>query len=172
MTRSLRKIAVLAAAAAVLAGCAQSPGTAAVVNGERISERDLVDAGQTIAAVFQQEESSAVVLNMLINEPIFTAVGKDHGIEITDQALQEYVTSVIEAEVSDEDFTPAGLDLLRVVWVSSQMQGNEDRDAISAELVEAWQTAEVVVNPRYGEFNEQGGLVPIERPWIAASPAQ
>lgn len=175
MIRRVRTLAVAAVAAAVLAGCTQVPGTAAVVNGQRITERDVTDAGQTIKAVFGEAQPASVAVDLLVNEPIFTRVSAAHGIEISDDAVKQffidYAAQNTGQEVTQADFTPAGIDVARLLWLSSQLSGQADADQIGQELTQARQDAEIEVNPRYGEYDEAGQLVPVQLPWIAAAPA-
>ena len=63
--------AVVLLTAAALAGCSAQPGTAAVINGTKITEGELDDATLEYVGLTGQEAQPSVVLNTLLAAEIF-----------------------------------------------------------------------------------------------------
>lgn len=178
-THLVRNAAALAAAGLVLAGCAAQPGTAATVNGTTISENDVDDATVEYVALTGQETSPVVVLNTLVQAELLDPIASDAGYAYSDAEVRNFFLE--QAALSGAQERPdvdsrAFLDLGRYLLQYNEISTSQDAQTILTELGTSLQEADLKVNPRYGQANESGVIVPTAKEWIqpseqAATPA-
>ncbi|MFH5824396.1 hypothetical protein [Georgenia sp. AZ-5] len=171
-TRSSRFVAVLGimAAAGAVAGCSAQPGTAGVINGVRITESELSDATLEFEALTGQDTAPSAVLTTLMLAQVFQEVGPEHGIAYTDEevaGLFEQQAALQGAEVPEDGFSEAFIDLGHYLFGVTELQSSPDAAAVGEKLSTAMNEADIEVNPRYGEA-VQGVVTPVEHDWIAA----
>jgi hypothetical protein len=169
----LRKLTVALVAALALVGlaaCSSNAGTAAVVDGHKISESDVGQYLQPNAQPFSNGQNKVVpkslALNTLIAERIYDKALKENGGAPSDaelnqaqqQALQGQKKSDLRKQVVKSGFTKSFVPVyLRVqslpVLLNERVQNGQDQKKIVASL-----DADVDVNASYGTWNSDGGL--------------
>lgn len=160
--RVLRGSLVAGAAAAVLAvsGCA-SADTAAVVNGERITEQEAQEASRQILAA--QPDSGITTANAvasLIMAGFINTVADGAGKGLSDSAARQAVAAI-------QDPSPATLELVRASLAFNQMTSEEQGRA-----VDLASKAKITINPRYGKFDPKKiSFDPSSPNWIKAEPS-
>ena len=173
-TRRLRTAIVAAATvlAAGLAGCSGTPGAAAVVDGEPISEATL---SQTVEDLGQITElPPRTVLSELIISPFLVEAATEAGFGTSEEEARAF----LDDAAANAGVDPAGLEfgpgaLLLGQRFAAQAKAQEagrvnDLEADATDLILA---ADVEVSPRYGRWNDVG-ITYISRPWlVGATPA-
>jgi hypothetical protein len=145
--RTVRSIAVagVLTGAAVLGGCAQSPGNAATVGGTAITRSAFDQAVSGAKQVSQLRPDQ--VLSVLIQGEVAAQVAQQRGITITDADRDKQLNPAV---LKIPDAHDLAYDLADVQIVSSKIGQN----AFGRELARA----DVTVNPRYGSWNPQKSL--------------
>lgn len=170
MARPFRSALVLAAAATVLAACSGSPGTAAVIDGERLSDADIAAAGADYAAVTGSEASPGAIVYTLVDGLILSDIAGEYGVAFSDEEVVEYAEQVATqsgGEIPEEGLSPTFIELMRVLQVQGALSADPNGQSIVADFSAVRENAEVEVNPRYGALQE-GQLVGTPRDWLAA----
>lgn len=174
MVRRKQLLSALAVAVAVgVAGCSAQPGTAAVVNGTRITEDQLDDATLEYVDLTGQPAEPAVVLNTLIAADVFPAIAAKHGLALSDQQVEQRFEELAQqqgAKVPEGGFSPAFIDLGHYLFAAAAAQQSADAQAVSEEFSAAMSDATIEVNPRYGEVTKEGAIQPVQHPWIVQTP--
>jgi len=168
-THLVRNAVALAAAGLVLAGCAAQPGAAATVNGTTISENDVDDATAEFVALTGQDTTPVVVLNTLVQAELLDPIATKAGYAVSDAQVQKFFLeqgALAGAEEPPNVDSPAFLDLGRFLMQYNEINSSQDAQKILTELGTALQDADVKVNPRYGQTNESGVIVPTAKEWI------
>lgn len=160
--RVLRAAALAVVAVTVLAvsGCA-SADTAAVVNGERITESEAQHAAEQVR---RAEPDSGIdtsgALQSLVMAGFINQVAEKHGKALSDSAARAAVPSI-------EDPAPATLELVKASLAFNQMTSQEQSEA-----VELASKADITINPRYGTFDaKRVSFDPTTPNWIKAEPS-
>lgn len=154
-------VAVAAVGVLALSACGTA-NTAAVVDGQRISERD---AQEAVTQIRQAQPSStldtpnavaSLVMAIFINR-VADAAGKG----LSDSAARAAVVQI-------QDPTPATLEL-----VKASLSWNQLTNAEQTQAVDSAAKADIVLNPRYGTFNGKSAqLFGKSTPnWIKPQPA-
>ncbi|WP_043498686.1 hypothetical protein [Georgenia sp. SUBG003] len=107
------------------------------------------------------------------------AIASEAGYAYSDAEVEKFFleqASLSGAGERPDVESPAFLDLGRFLLQYNEISSSQDAQAILTELGTAVQEAELTVNPRYGQANEEGVIVPTAREWIqqdeqAATPA-
>ncbi|GAB3443619.1 hypothetical protein GCM10027517_22300 [Phycicoccus ginsengisoli] len=148
-TRVLRASAAAVVAAGVLAvsGCATAD-TAAVVNGDRISETEVQEAVTQIKEVVPNAQiDTATALQLLVFAPFVVPVANRVGKGVSD--------SQVRASMDDSSgrLNDAALELIR----TSDLLNPNNPAALDQqqqnEAIDALHKAKVTINPRYGTFD-------------------
>jgi len=160
--RVLRASVVTVVAVTVLAvsGCA-SADTAAIVNGERITE---AEAQQAAEQVRRAEPDSGIdtsgALQSLVMAGFINEVAEKHGKALSDSAARAAVPSI-------ENPAPATLELVKASLAFNQMTSTEQGEA-----VQLASKADITINPRYGTFDaKRVAFDPSAPNWIKAEPS-
>jgi hypothetical protein len=160
-SRVLRGLVVVVAAALALtlSGCATA-NTAAVVNGQRISERDAQEAARQIqeaqpdSTITTPDAVAALIMAQFINE-----VADGAGKGLSDSAARAAIPGIANP-------SPATLSLVR-----SSLAWNQMTDTEHTQAVDAASKAQITINPRYGTFDPKQVRFDQSKPnWIKAEP--
>jgi hypothetical protein len=139
----------------------QQPGAAAIVNGTAISEKDV----QTVTAQFNAIPRAAKaaprdVLYNLILAPYVLAEADRAGKSISEAQARKVIGPVA-------NLSPATMDFIRM-----QLEIPTLSKASETSILATVARAKITVNPRYGTFDKQAGVLPTSPNWIkpTASP--
>jgi hypothetical protein len=153
--------ALVAAGALVLSGCGTTD-TAAVVDGRVISEQAIQTASTQYNEQFkpQQPLTTDSVLNWLIWSPSLLAEAKAAG-----QAQSQAQALAMLANITDPD--PATVELVQAQNALNAIRNDSDA---SKKVLARIGKLTVTVNPRYGTFDPQSGLLSASVPnWLPAT---
>jgi hypothetical protein len=152
-------VVIVAAAALALSGCATAD-TAAVVNGNRISEQEAQLAAQQIqqaqpnSTITTPDAVAALIMAGFINE-VADSVGKG----LSDSAARAAIPTI-------ENPAPTTLEL-----VKSSLAWNQMTEAEHTKAIDAASRADITINPRYGTFDPKQVRFEQSSPnWIKAEP--
>lgn len=155
-----RRIALAAAGALAALGLTAcgSANTAAVVNGDVISEQDAQTAAQQITEAFdlQTPLTTTDAVSSLVLAPFVIDAAADSGHPVSAEAARAALSAI-------DDPNEAAVTLVRANS-AYQVLTNADHAAILEEISKA----DVQVNPRYGTFDPSQGVVPNQPNWIKA----
>lgn len=169
-TRLSRGIAAAGLVAALaLGGCGAHPGSAAVVDGERISESDLDRAVADFAAVTGQQIDSPTMLSTLVVAPMILDVAAEYGVAASDDEASALLDRQAEASglpVPEDGYGSGVLQIAKMTIVNQTMSVSPDGNAAMGDVNTRITEADVEINPRYGEFDPSGQVVPQALPWI------
>lgn len=169
LARKARPMLALAAAGLVLAGCAARPGTAATVDGHRITDADVAAATTEYQEFSGQEVEASVVLNTLIQAEVMQPLAKENGFGVSHAEVEEFLTQQAvmlgNAELP-ESSSPAFLDLGRFLLQLNEIQADADGEEILTEFGQRLGTAEISASPRYGTVSDDGVVQPTTPDWI------
>ena len=148
-TRVLRASAVAVVAAGVVAvsGCATAD-TAAVVNGDRISETEVQEAVTRIKEVVPNAQiDTATALQLLVYAPFVTKVADGAGKGVSD--------SQVRASMNDTSgkLNDAAVELIRTSDLLNPNNPSGLDQQQQSEAIDALHKAKVTINPRYGTFD-------------------
>ncbi|MGC5628613.1 hypothetical protein ACPYO6_10260 [Georgenia sp. Z1344] len=170
MARTIRSAIVPALAlGALLAGCSANPGTAAVIDGEEMSEREAQSVAGELVGVFGQELTTVdAVMNYAYSDAI-TRVAGENGLTVSDQAVRDQLATMTEQSgyTPDGDYLPQTLEIVESLMLAGQLQSDQ---ALSTQVTEAMSEVDIELNPRYGTV-EGGQYAQPAHPWLQAAPA-
>lgn len=173
MIRRIRTVAAVAALSALVASC-QTPGTAATVNGERITDREVAEATAQIAEAFPgQPVNPTDILGSLVFEKIFSDVAEQYDATVSDEELLASFNASAPMsglkEIDPETAAPSTVAFLRSLYYNQSLMGLPNAAEVTQALGGLIQNAQVEMNPRYGiDFDpEQAAFVPLTHEWIA-----
>lgn len=149
--------AVAVAAAVALSGCSTAD-TAAVVNGEVISEREAQTAARQVNEAFSPQTplDTRTAITSLITAPIINEVAAQAGKGISAASARTAMPNLAEP-------AEATIELVRANFALQNLSDTE-----RAQIFEELGKAEITVNPRYGSFDRDGAkLEPSAQNWIA-----
>lgn len=153
--------------AAALAGCSAQPGTAAVVDGRTITQSQLEDTHADLAPVLEGLDVRTTLVTMIV-APFFIEAAEENGVGVS--ADQAEATARQSAEQAGTAYQPLGEDALEVVrftMAAQQLQTLPDGAEVLSDVEEQIFAADLDVNPRYGDLDEETGqLVRAPLPWI------
>ncbi|WP_129339723.1 hypothetical protein [Cellulomonas endophytica] len=160
------------AAVLALGACAGQPGAAAVVDGREITSADVAEVRDQLGGVLQGVTSTNV-LAVLVQEPVVTELAADRGVAVSDDEARAALTQAVTAAGGEvPELGPASLAVGRYLVATNNLQGLEDAEGVSAELLERVAEQDVEVNPRYGSLDERNTVVaPTPVPWLVAPSA-
>lgn len=170
MARTIRP-AVLPALAlgALLAGCSANPGTAAVIDGEELSEREAQSVAGELSGVFGQPLTTVdAVLNYAYSET-FVRVAAENGLTVSDADVQDQLAALTEQSgyTPDGEYLPQTMDIVESLMVGGQLQNDPE---LSAQVTEQLGEVDIELNPRYGTI-ETGQYAAPAHPWLQAAPS-
>lgn len=148
----------LLAAGLALSGCSMHPGAAAVVDGQRISERALAESADALQPFLQSQLTPTAMLSSMIQAPVLLDVAAEHGFAASSEDAANYLDSIAEqAQIEAPETYPEGtLDVARMSIVTQKFStGEGDADGIQEEFTQRVAELDVSVNPRYGDWDAQ-----------------
>lgn len=170
--RAARTAVALAVGAALLTGCAQTPGAAAVVDGRTISETTLQRATAELGTLVPSGIPTEQVLINLIAAPYLLDRATRAGAGVSDaEARQLGDQLAAQAGLAEApELGEGSLTVLRATLAQQKLAQQPDAAEVFAEFEEDLAAADVELSPRYGSFDltSPGGIVAPERPWIDA----
>ncbi|WP_225755374.1 hypothetical protein [Actinotalea sp. Marseille-Q4924] len=170
--RAARTVAALAVGAALLTGCAQTPGTAAVVDGRTITEATLQEATAELGTLIPQGIPTQQVLINLIAAPFLLDAAAAAGAGVSEaEAVQLAEQLAAQAGLAETpELGDGSLTVLRSTLAQQKLTQSPDAAEVFASFEEELTNADVELSPRYGSFDltAPGGIVAPERPWIDA----
>lgn len=151
------RLAAVAAAAVLVAGCSPAPSVAAIVGNEEITN-EFVDQviSDCQAAVGGEPLTGQVVVGNLTISAVFDAVAAEAGFEFTDDEVAMMLEQRgMDAATIEMVSGTACMDFVRPVATSMLISSVVDE----ATLVAAVREIDVEINPRYGEWDPSTGAV-------------
>jgi hypothetical protein len=146
-SRALRGSLVAAVVAGVLAvsGCATAD-SAAVVDGERISEQELQEAvAQLNTAAPGANLDNRTALTLLLRAPFTTPIAAAAGKGLSD--------SQVLAALRTDDLNAAAIDIVRTSDAFNPQNPAVLSQEEQVQVLEEMEKADISVNPRYGKFD-------------------
>ncbi|MCV2396359.1 hypothetical protein OEB99_18770 [Actinotalea sp. M2MS4P-6] len=162
-------VGAMLATATLLAGCSPQPGTAAVVDGERIPQSDVADAIDDLGPVLSSTDPAAM-LSFLIISPVFVQVASEAGVGVSEQDGASFLDSAFEqsGQTPPATYSDAAVLLGEQAAASTNLSGLDDSSTALSTITERIAALDVEVNPRYGTFDpSSGSITAISLPWIA-----
>ncbi|MDD9206600.1 hypothetical protein PU560_08995 [Georgenia sp. 10Sc9-8] len=162
-----------AALGLALAGCSAAPGTAAVVDGERITVDDVNEAAADYEAISGQDVLPAAVAYSLVDARFINDVAADHGVAFSDAQVADFFAEQAAAaggQMPADGLSDAFLELGRSLMISANLGAGESTETIVEDYSAARQAADVEMNPRYGQLVD-GQLAPVTHEWLVGSGA-
>ena len=170
--RAARTAVTLAVGAALLTGCGQTPGTAAVVDGRAISESTLQEAVDELGTLVPQGITAQQVLINLIAAPYLLDAAVEAGAGVSEaEAVQLAEQLATQAGVPAlPELGEGSMAVLRATLAQQKLAQDPGAAEIFAAFEEDLAGADVELSPRYGTFDIASpvGIVAPERPWIDA----
>jgi len=170
--RAARTAVALAVGAALLTGCAQAPGTAAVVDGRTITEGTLQRATSELGTLVPSGIPTQQVLINLIAAPFLLDRATDAGAGVSEAEARQLADELAaQAGLAETpDLGEGSLTVLRATLAQQKLAQRPDAGEVFAAFAEDLAAADVDLSPRYGSFDltAPGGIVAPERPWIDA----
>jgi len=160
-SKHLSSLTLLLGATLALSSCGtQQAGTAAIVDGSAISDKDVQTVAVELAPLAQGQPpiSPGVVLSNMILQPyVLAEAGKNAP---DDTQVRKAIAKVAKP-------SPLTMDVVRTN-LAIQTLTPESKASILTKLAKA----KITVNPRYGAFDiKQVAVLPISPDWIKAGPA-
>ena len=157
------------ALAIALGGCAGQPGTAAVVDGERISQAQVEAVHTDLVEVFQGV-TGPQVLQSLIIAPFVLDAAQAEGVAVSDEQARTFLQDTATQAGADAgtEFSDASVELLRSDLSLQGIQSLGNAAEVMAGIETAIAEADVELSPRYGSGFDLagGGIAPLATPWI------
>lgn len=147
-----------------LTGCQTGrPGVAAFVGGDEITVDEVQEIATGVAAVLPEEQVDSGlqqrVLNQLVVALLFDEVAEQRGIEITPSDLDAVRANPqfpqLPPELPDGFVEP----LLRIYATADSIAQDEGPEAVNQAVLDAAASLEVEINPRYGKWNPEAGVI-------------
>ena len=173
-SRLLKVVSALLIAALAVSACASRPGTAAVVDGRTVLERDLSQASAELTQVLGQQVNSQAVLQILIVAPTMIQVASRNGVSISADQAEDFLDEEAAAggqEATDE-YDPGTITVGRYLLLDNLVRSAPEGAQIGAELQEEINGLDVELSPRYGEWTPEQGPVPVHPEWILEPAAE
>jgi hypothetical protein len=181
--RTARRAALLTTAAVLaalpLSGCAPQAGSAAVVDGRRISVGDVQDAYRDLLPLTsgQGESAQSAALRMMIMAPYLRDAGRSLGVMVSDDQIRRAVDKWAKDNHQRVHLGGSALTVLQAsqmlqILGNSAQQGGPAAPAFQR-MQQRLQKASLSVNPRYGHFDPATlEFTPAAENWLkTATPA-
>ncbi len=176
-THVRRRVAVVAAGLAVAAGLSAcggtlEPGSAAVVNGRRITVSDVQQATKDVQAAVGPDQAvqQRLMLYYLVVSPYLQRLASSKGQGVSEDDARQQLLQRSVAHPS-----PAGVEVVRALVAQSLLaapDGQPDPQVVQ-QMRDLLASSHISVNPRYGTLDEQ--TLTITAPqlnWLVAAPAE
>lgn len=167
-------IAVLGVALA-LSGCTPGPNVAVQSMGVSYTEQEIDEAMPELQELFggqQQITRDVVISTIVMLQPMFNAF-EESGLATQEQGVALAGQSLAQAGINIEDYSPITQQILAFGQLQAAQQMLAQQDPTAIETITENMTSPVTkVNPRYGSFDPQQGLVPYLGDVAAAGASQ
>lgn len=145
-----------------------------MVNGERVTDREVTEFVADARELLGQEVSPAAGVSNLTIERLIAPVAEEHDEMISDQEVLEMLNSIREmsgqADVTLSEVSDATVAALRAEIWSMNIQSGQSSEEFAFAAIDALTEGDVTVNPRYQMYGAEGTLFEGEpNPWIATS---
>lgn len=160
--------AVAVAAAMLLTGCARQSGTAATVDGHRITV-DEVQQGTADLLPYYSTIDQRAVLILLVEAPTVLAVAEDAGVGVSaDDARAELEKAATAAGAKKAPtFGHAAVEAMRFSLAQAAIQKATNASDLAGEVTTRLAAVSLDVNPRYGTIDLAAGTTTdISYPWL------
>lgn len=167
-TRLLKAISALLIAALALSACASRPGTAAVVDGRTVLEKDLSQTSAELAQVLGEQVSSQAVLQILIVAPTMIQVSSRNGMSVSADQAEDFLDeqAATGGQEATQEYGPGTVTVGRYLLLDNLVRSAPEGEQIGTELQEEINELQVELSPRYGEWTPEQGPVPVHPEWI------
>lgn len=155
MNKAVRSLAAAAVSVLALAGCAQSPNTAATVDGVTITEATVQQASEAVMATYgvTPAEARTFAVNRVIQGVLAERMARDNGITITEADRAKFVAG--QPELAALASHPGG-QAFADGWIGASVVARSlGSDALLTEIAKH----QVVPNPRYGTWDPAIGAL-------------
>lgn len=172
MARTIRtSILPVLALGALLAGCAANPGTAAVIDGERMSEQDAQGMARELSELLGEPIATTQAILVYAQSEAVIQTAAESNVTITQSAVIDELDALAEMsgyEPEDGEYRDDTVHLMHGQFVGSALQA----DPTAAErLTERVAEIDIELSPRYGTVSGTDFLEPAP-PWLVeARPA-
>ncbi|PWD51982.1 hypothetical protein C8046_16360 [Serinibacter arcticus] len=171
MRRSARLAVVPLAAALLLTGCGR-PGTAATVDGQRVTEAQVATLVDELSQLSTGTVAPAGALNSMIAAPTVLRVAAEDGYAFSHaQAVQLLDDSAAELQLGEWDYSEQIVTFVRQSIVIQQLQQDPAAEDTLDEMLAEIADLDVEVNPRFGAW-EAGAVVAQPWPWMIPTAAE
>ena len=184
--------AVAGVAALAVSGCGVDAGAAAIVDGRRIAVADVQRATSQVNRIVSQDGqfTQRITLSYLIVEPYLVAEATEKGVGVSEDQARQIFQQFEFTDPESGSTTPddAAVRLVRAVLAINVLQGRtlseadtplpaEEGAAAMEEVVGELKSADIEVNPRYGDFEAVFDvaqqrifpIVPSEEDWFVGA---
>lgn len=155
--------------ASSLASCAAQPGTAATVDGRRITQAELEATVADLRPILGDIAASSV-LQALIQAPVAIEAASENGVGVSDDDGRGLLATVAEnaGVTAPETWSAGAVQIAKSDLSLEALSGLPDAQEVTAELNAAVAAQDIELNPRYGTVDtETGTVTPITWDWLA-----
>lgn len=166
-TRVARLAVVPLALALLLGGCGR-PGTAAVVDGERITDAQLATLVADLERLTAPTPDAApvapsIALATFVQGPTIEEVGAEAGVATSDQqAIDLLDSAAAQSSIETWDYSPELVQFARLALTRQALQADPEA---STEVGDRLAALDVELNPRFGTW-DAGQVTPTAWPWL------
>ena len=164
-TRKGRVLAGLSSLALVagLGACSAQPGVALQVGDTTYTEADITQSIDQFDEMFGQEPGRSEFVAALASAQYIQEMAKDHDIVVDDATVQSQLEAAKQQQsitALPDNLNHALVDLLRMQISVSDLQSKvSDTSQLTKELSEKQSTADVRLNPRYGQLDSANQII-------------
>lgn len=156
------------AVALILTGCAR-PGTAATVDGHRITDAEVASLTNDLATL-EGEATSQTALGNLINAHAVLETVEEHGLGVSEQQGVELLDAVAaQGGVEPWDYSDVLVLVARYSLAADALRGDP---AAMDDAVTRLKGLDVSLNPRFGTWSGETGVVEPVWPWLTTPQAE
>lgn len=164
--RTLRRILTTTASLGVafsLTACsaAPNPGTAVESLGVTYTESDITVATDELGGVLGQRLARQDVVSIVAASQPYIDLADQMGVGRNSVETEEMLSQLLlQTGVESEDLSPTTMDVLTAIVVVDVISPEFANPEVVALLGELMASPNTIVNPRYGQFDPEMGLVP------------
>lgn len=155
------------AAALILTGCAR-PGTAAIIDGERITEAQVATLTSELQRLQGSGTTQGAIANLISAGPVLD-VATESGLGVSEQQGRELLDQI--AAQSGTETWDYSDELVRVAQSNIALRSIQADGMLYGEANVRVQALDITINPRFGSWSGETGLVDPVWPWIIGSEA-
>ncbi|MGO1174005.1 MAG: hypothetical protein ACTHXO_08625 [Actinomycetaceae bacterium] len=168
MARTIRPaLAGVLALGFLAAGCSANPGTAAVIDGEDLSESTAQEMAAQLSEVFGGEIPTVQAIAVYAQADAVIQASSEAGQSLTEAEVLEQMTTMAAqsgSEAGPEGYLDETVTVAHSQFVASALQADQE---VADRFLELSADVELELNPRYGTYDGTQVAAPAH-PWIAA----